>query len=415
MESLTIDGYGPLPVAQPQSVDELCTVVQDTRAQGRALYPVGGRTMLALGMPPSRPGTVVDLTGLHRVIDYPARDMTITVQAGITMAALREILAREKQRLPIDVPRADRATLGGALATNQSGPRRLGHGTLRDYLIGISAVNDDAIEIKAGGRVVKNVAGYDLCKLFIGSLGTLGVITQATLKLKPLAEAHGFVTFGCKPESIELIFEQLHESRTRPVAVDLLNPAARSFLSPEFQRLLPAQRWMCVVGFEDNQEAVHWQLARLREELDGTAGVEHLLVTDGNEAASIWSDLVEFPAKGEVSSLSFKANFVPSATAAFCRTVPGNVALQVHAGNGVAIGHLSPEMTSQEAGTMLQQLTGVATNAHGNVVLSRCPPAWKGTLPVWGTPREDYWLMRAVKDKLDPNRIFNPGRYVDGI
>src|SRR5207253_9213768 len=131
-----------------------------------------------------------DLRGLAEVIDYPARDMTITVQAGITLARLQALLATEKQRLPVDVPHPDRATLGGALATNASGPRRLGFGTLRDYVIGMTVVNDEGQEVKAGGRVVKNVAGYDLCKLHVGALGTLGVISQATLKLRPRPEEH---------------------------------------------------------------------------------------------------------------------------------------------------------------------------------------------------------------------------------
>src|SRR4029077_853691 len=124
----------------------------------------------------------------NRVIDYPARDMTITVQAGLPIAVLQRTLATENQRLPLDVPRPELATLGGALATNVSGPRRYGFGTLRDYVIGITTVNDEGHEVKAGGRVVKNVAGYDLCKLHVGALGTLGVITQVTLKLRPLPE-----------------------------------------------------------------------------------------------------------------------------------------------------------------------------------------------------------------------------------
>jgi glycolate oxidase FAD binding subunit len=403
-----------MPIDCAASIEELCTIVQSARGHDQAIYPVAGRTMLSHGLPPARPGLIADLTGLNQVIDYPTRDLTITVQAGITIAALRAILAKEKQRLPIDVPVADRATLGGALATNQTGPRRLGHGTLRDYLIGISAVNDEGLEIKAGGRVVKNVAGYDLCKLYIGSLGTLGIITRATLKLKPLPEAHGFVTISARPESIAPILERLHDSQTRPVCIDLLNPAARRCLKVEAQRLLPADRWSFAVGFEDNLQAVQWQLAQLSDELVGP-DIDHLLVSEGSAADAIWDDLTEFPARTEVNGLTFKANFVPSATAALCLAVSSGVALQVHAGNGIAIGHVSPETTLENARTLLQQLTSVATNAHGNVVLLRCPPAWKGPLPVWGTPREDFWLMRAVKEKLDPRAIFNPGRYVDGI
>src|SRR5262245_21138531 len=132
--------------------------------------------MLHLGLPPVKPGYAVDLRGLDQVIDYPARDMTITVRAGITIAKLQEILAKENQRLPVDIPDSEIATLGGAIAVNASGPRRYGFGTLRDYLIGISFTDDGGKEAKAGGRVVKNVAGYDLCKLHIGALGTLGIV-----------------------------------------------------------------------------------------------------------------------------------------------------------------------------------------------------------------------------------------------
>ena len=133
----------------------------------------------------------MDCRSLNRVIDYPARDMTITVQAGITIAELQTLLAAENQRLPVDVPHADRATLGGALAVNVSGPRRYGFGTLRDYVIGISTVNDEGQEVKAGGRVVKNVAGYDLCKLHIGALGTLGIITPGDAQAAAAARSAG--------------------------------------------------------------------------------------------------------------------------------------------------------------------------------------------------------------------------------
>jgi len=152
-------------------------MVRQSAARSQAIYPVGGRTLLHLGLPPTRPGIAIDLTGLDQLIDYPARDMTITVQAGITMTRLGEILAQENQWLPVDVPLPERATLGGAIACNASGMRRLGFGTFRDYVLGITVVNDRGQEVKAGGRVVKNVAGYDLGKRYAGSLGTLGIIS----------------------------------------------------------------------------------------------------------------------------------------------------------------------------------------------------------------------------------------------
>jgi glycolate dehydrogenase FAD-binding subunit len=197
-----IDGSAPMPLLRPGSALEMAEIVRRAAAAGQALYPVGGRTMLGLGMPPERTGWAVDTRALSAVIDYPARDMTITVEAGIPLARLQATLAAENQRLPIDVPQPESATLGGALATNASGPGRLGYGTLRDYVIGIRWINDEGQEVKAGGRVVKNVAGYDLCKLHVGALGTLGIITQVTLKLRPLPECRAIFTFGCTPERL---------------------------------------------------------------------------------------------------------------------------------------------------------------------------------------------------------------------
>jgi glycolate oxidase FAD binding subunit len=410
-----IDDAGPFPVVRPASVAEVGELVRQAAAREHALYPLGGRTMLDYGLPPTRPGVAVDLRGLAQVIDYPARDMTVTVQAGMTVAGLRDLLRAENQRLPIDVPQADRATLGGAIATNTSGPRRLGFGTLRDYVIGISVVNDEGHEVKAGGRVVKNVAGYDFCKLYTGSLGTLGIITQVTLKLRPLPEEHALVTLGCETDALEGTLDRLHSSRTRPVCLDVLNRAAAAEISRGGQAMLPESPWVVVVGFEDNREAVVWQVQQLVHELTAaqTLGLD-ARVSDA--AAPLWQALVEFPARP--GSFSFKANLRPGATAGFCREVsalPERPLLQAHAGSGILVGRVDAALTPERAGEMLKRMHELAAAGCGTVAVLRCPAEWKRRLPVWGPSRDDVPLMRAVKERLDPRRIFNPGRFVDGI
>jgi glycolate oxidase FAD binding subunit len=349
---------------------------------------------------------MVDTRCLDRVIDYPARDMTITIQAGMTVAALQQLLASEKQRLPVDIPQADRATLGGSVAANVSGPRRLGCGTLRDYVIGISVVNDEGHEIKAGGRVVKNVAGYDLCKLFVGSLGTLGIITQLTLKLRPLPEEHGLFGFACPVEDIEAVLTKLHATRTRPVCVDLLNPTAARTLVDRLQVPWPTQ-WTIVVGFEDNEEALRWQVMQFVTETGERFNVSGRL---GYCASPYWRHLVELHASKE-SPLSFKAGVRPAAVAAFCTEADrllGGGLLQAHAASGIVIGH------AHDAAA-IGRLRALAAAADGHLIVTRCPLELKTPEFVWGPPRPDMALMRAVKDKLDPRRLFNPGRFVDGI
>jgi glycolate oxidase FAD binding subunit len=416
-----IDDFGPLPVERPQTVAEVGDLVRRAAAEGQALYPLGGRTLLDIGLPPTRPGLAIDLRALSAVIDYPARDMTITVQAGITLAKLQALLATENQRLPIDVPQPERATLGGAVAANVSGPRRYGFGTLRDYVIGIHTVNDEGQEVKAGGRVVKNVAGYDLCKLHTGALGTLGIISQITLKLRPLPESKALVTFGCETAALSRLLDQLHATRTRPVCLDVLNNLAARWLVQDAGLALPEARWVIVLGFEDNGDAVGWQVRQLLKEI-APGDIQGLEARAGHASEPLWHSLVEFTASGGRQppdlSVSFKANLLPQAVAAFCQQAAAlseSIRLHAHAGSGIVSGHLIGDLTLERVAAMLKELTDTAVRAEGNLVLPRCPVEWKRELPVWGRPRGDFWLMRQVKEKLDPRGLFNPGRFVDGI
>lgn len=401
-----IDGFGPLPVRRPASVNELCDIVREAAKNRTAVYPLGGQTMLDLGLPPSKQGLAVDLRGLDTVVDYPARDMTITVQAGITIDRLQSILQAEGQWLPVDVPLPERATLGGAIATNASGPRRFGNGTLRDYVIGISVVNDEGQEVKGGGRVVKNVAGYDLMKLFTGSMGTLGVISQVTLKVKPLPEASVLVAIPTTAHRVGELLDALSTTRTRPVCIELLSSDAATAA-----RL--TNQWLLVIGFEDNAKSVEWQQAELRKELppDATQGLAVLLPFGGWQILRDLGHLVS-------SRFSFKANLKSSAVAAFCAAASAlspRPVLHAHAANGIVYGQVAADLTREQAAAMLTKLAPLAEAAHGNLIVTRCPSEWKRDLPVWGRSTGDRALMRAVKQQLDPRGIFNPGRFVVGI
>lgn len=400
-ESCQIDGFGPLPVARPATVAELGDLVRRADANGEAVYPIGGRTMLEVGLPPARKGIALDLRGLDKVIDYPARDMTLTVQAGITLARLQQLVAAENQQLPVDVPRADQATLGGALASNASGPRRYGYGTLRDYVLGIGVINDGGQETRAGGRVVKNVAGYDLMKLHIGALGTLGIISQVTIRVRPMPERQAILAVACPAGALGGLLDRLHTSATRPTCMDV---ASHTSSEPRFEVL---------VGFEDNATAVDWQVEKLQQELASEfRGALH----SAEEARREFHRLTEATLDSS-ASLSFKANLLPSGVAGFLLAARASegMTLQAHAGNGIVIGHVSGDLTLDRARTILTKLQDLAAASQGHLVVLRCPPEWKRELPVWGRPRGDAPLMRAVKERLDPRRLFNPGRYLDGL
>src|SRR5688500_10551775 len=207
----------------PADQGELAGVVREAFDANTALYPIGGGTSLDFGLPAKAPGYGLSLTGLNPVIDDPPRDMPFTVEAAVTMQSLAELLATERQRLPIDVPLEGKATIGGVIATNWNGPRRYGQGSVRDHVIGITAVDGRGMPFKGGGRVVKNVAGYDFCKLLTASLGTLGVITQVTLKLKPLPEQSVLVAAALPNASMaEKVLAALVTSQTTPMVIELI-------------------------------------------------------------------------------------------------------------------------------------------------------------------------------------------------
>lgn len=406
-----IDDFEPLSSERPPSVAALCEIVRHSAKNGYAIYPFGGSTTFDWGLPPTKPGISVDLRGLDQVIDYPARDMTITVQAGITIARLQEVLRAEGQQLPVDVPLPDRATIGGAIATNASGPRRFGYGTLRDYVIGISVVNDRGEEVKAGGRVVKNVAGYDLMKLYTGSFGTLGIISQVTLKVRPLAEAVAAILSPCPADRLdEFLRLATSATATRPTVVSVANTAAGAMIGSE------VAEFAVLVGFEEKAITVAWQAQQLKSELLNVLPVQSSEF-QGDLATGLFSRWSDFPLATH-RGLTFKANVLSAETAAFFRIADRLLpkpALVAHAGNGIVFGHLPPETSLEQAKQAMDDLSRAAAESAGNVVIMRCPTAWKSVLPVWGRPSSDRVLMEAVKHKLDPGRLLNPGRFVDGI
>lgn len=406
-----IDGHGPLLLTRPTSVGELREVVRRTTAAQEAIYPVGGATMLEWGLPPTKPGIVVELRELKSVIDYPARDMTITVQAGITIKELREVLKREGQQLPVDIPLPERATLGGAIASNASGPRRFGYGTLRDYVIGISVMNDRGEEIKGGGRVVKNVAGYDLMKLYTGSFGTLGIITQVTLKVKPLAEAVVVLACPWPVYAFESVLNRvLAKTLTRPTIVSIANGEAGSRLG------LNSTQPTAIIGFEEKSATVRWQVSQLNQELPDEIE-RYASEFQGEMAKGVIHRWTDFPLAPPTAA-TFKANVLPAKTTEFfmfADSLSPKLALVAHAGNGIVFGHLPRESTVEDAKVVLNRLRSEAVSRGGNLVVTRCPTSWKSVIPVWGLSTPDRVLMRAVKEKLDPGNVYNPGRFVDGI
>ncbi|MGH7202136.1 MAG: FAD-binding oxidoreductase [Planctomycetaceae bacterium] len=400
----------------PATQTELARFLRENaRGERRALMPVGGRTALHYGFPLSRDALRLSTARLTRVVDYPARDMTITVEAGLRIDDLAATLRAERQQLAIDVPQSNRATVGGTIACNTSGPRRFGYGTLRDSVIGISAVDSSGRLFKAGGRVVKNVAGYDLCKLLVGSLGTLAVVTQATFKLRPVPETMLFLwaTF----DSLAILDEvlgRLITSGARPVAVEVLNPVAAQEIAAEARQDLPADRPVLAVAVEGAEADAAWQLERLAMELTALHPLSIDALTQ-EESTSLLAALTEFPTISD-DPLTFKAILSASKTIEFIgRATAADVSIVAHAANGIVIGHL-PDTTAtvEQAETLLAPLRSFVRRHRGNLIILNCDAEWTARLPMFGEPEPSWPLMRKLKETLDPHGLLNPGRFIDG-
>lgn len=401
----------PVPLTQtvsPGSTAEVAELLRESNALGRATYPLGGQTSLDYGIPGKRPGIGLSLGKLNAVVDYPARDMTITVGAGITMGELAGKLAAEGQQLPFDVPSAASATLGGVVATNHNGPRRFGYGGIRDFVIGIEAVDGQGNVFHGGGRVVKNVAGYDFCKLLTGSMGTIGAITHLTMKLRPVPQAHDIVIAPLTNQTgLERILDAM-SSREIPVAALqwLAGPAWKDIAS-----LPPANGGWLVARIEGTSHEVGWMRDQLVKLWSTVADVNP---TAFHTDKTLWPAIIEFPRRP--AALTLKASVRPSQVAPFvavCRELDANVSINTQVGSGMVFAQFDALPTLGISRGLIGKLQPAAAAAGGTVVVYAGALGSEATQQaIWGNAGEPAAVMREIKQRFDPRHILNPGRFV---
>ena len=398
-------------IERPQNRAELVQAVQACYQQGRAMYPLGGETALGFGLLPEEPGTGISLTGMDRVVDFPARDLTVTVEAGLPLGSLSSTLEAEGLCLPLHVPQSAAATVGGMVATNSNGPGRYGFGTVRDYVIGIHAVDGKGTPFQGGGRVVKNVAGYDLCKLLTGSLGTLAIINQVTFKLKPIPEK--WVSLICPMpdwETAESCLAGLVHSETTPVAVELLAGPLQSDALNAMTGDAVALLAVCCCGTEPE---VDWMQQQLQQQWQADGLSIHVLESEEHEA--FWKDLIEFPAAGEYA-LTVQASLVSSGVVDFVqevRKLDAEASILAHAGNGLIVVKMPELPKAGLTEVVVRKLQPLARQNQGNVIVLSSEGAADVThRSVWGGTEMPFDLMARIKERFDPKNLLNPGRFV---
>ncbi len=430
MSTIAVD----LPLVErltPTTQQEVSELIRRAAEENAAIYPLGGETSLEFGLPAKQEGWGLELQNLRRVVDYPARDMTITVEAGVSLKELRETLASENQRLPFDVPCEERATIGGIVATAWNGPRRFGCGAIRDFVIGIQAVDGTGLAFKGGGRVVKNVAGYDFCKLLTGSLGTLAVITQVTLRVIPQVEKSVFVAAPVEDETMaDALFNTLASTTATPTAVEFLGGRAwasePALAEMELAERTPAENrsgGVFVAGLEGQADDVDWMQQQLIEQWRPLCKAEPVALADKN-TASLWRGMANFSAadfsaavkEGErVSPLVVKASLAPRGMAPFVRAareIDPNCSFEARA-EGVVVVRFSEFPADGLSRTLVAKLQPAAAAFAGHLTLLSCAPTTELThQSVWGGSTAAHRWMNAIKQRFDPQNLLNPGRFV---
>ncbi len=416
-EGYAIDGIVPQAVVRPANRQGVATVLSWAAQQGVKIFPTGGGVLSHLGNVPTQVDVILDLTRLARVVDYQPADLTATVEAGITLENLRRELAQGEKFVPLEAPLPGRATVGGILAAGFSGPMRCAYGLPRDWLIGISVVGANGVETKSGGRVVKNVTGYDLNKLYTGSLGTLGVIVEASFKLAPLPEAWGgLIASYPSLERAVAASRALIGQVYAPQGIQVVN----QFAAERLGLTLPANAGAAALAFVAGRPRA--LARRLEESTNLLAGSDPLAVDRLTEPAAgdLLSRLTDFAWTADVPPvLGLKVSLPPNNAGRLLAALDIAADLGIVADPGFGeVQMFRWDIDSTAPGVAIMEyidtVRRTARNLNGTAVVTICPPAIKAGIDVWAGSAggAELEIMRSIKNNLDPAGILNPGRFI---
>jgi glycolate oxidase FAD binding subunit len=403
-----VDGKIPSLLCLPSTPEQVSSILRVSAEAGAAVVPWGGGTSMRLGNIPRRVDVVIALKNMTGLIEHDDANLTATVQAGMRVASFQEILGRRRQFLPVDPPHPERATVGGIAAANVNGPRRMMYGGVRDLVVGMKMVLATGERIKAGGKVVKNVAGYDLCKLFIGSLGTLGIVTEATFRMAPLPErAASFVASGPMDRCARFA-DDLSSSPLLPAAVTVLDAetAGRSFRNTGTTAVA-----VWVEGF-DEAVARHLRDLEAMAERAGLAG--EILGEESHRR--LWEMIRDFGCgdTGVLYRMTVPTGSVAEILAAVERPIESGRHARYAAHPAVGSVYVSTTGDRADLG-WFPKLAELARAHKGHAVIAAAPVELKDGVDVWGPAPPGLGLMREIKRRFDPQGMLNPGRFVGGL
>ncbi|HYM14400.1 MAG TPA: FAD-binding oxidoreductase [Dehalococcoidia bacterium] len=396
-ERFAVDGITPAVVVAAADAGAVRAVLREAQHAGLSVIAIGGGQHLGTGNRPVAYDVALSLGAMRAVLAHEPADMTVTVEAGVRLADLNLMLSQHGQMLPLDPPCDPEATVGGVLAANAFGPLRHAFGTARDWLIGGRLAHADGGASKSGGRVVKNVTGYDMHKLYIGSLGTLGVITEATFKLAPTPRAGRTLVapFAAARDACDAVLAA-HGAGLALYAADVLSPHAAGVVCGD-------ARWTAVVRVAGGEAAVTRTLRDLPRHAGGATFEEH--------ADDLWARWAQ---AFRPSHISLRTTVLPATVGAALDALDrsGQVGSPMLLAATVTAGVIRAQVAAGPGDTAAIAPTREIVSVHGGtVVLDSAPPGIKDALDVFGPPRADLAIMRRLKQQFDPRGTLSPGRF----
>ena len=414
-----IDGLHPRFAARPTDVEGVSETIRFAHEQGLAVVPWGGGTRMGLGNIPGRYDLALDMTGLDHMVEHTPGDLTATAGAGMTIASLQDSLGHHGQVLALDAPLPEKATLGGTMAVGWSGPFKWQFGSIRDVVIGMKVVQADGTVTKSGGQVVKNVSGFDMARMHIGALGTLGVIAEVSLKLTP--RPAGRVTVLSGFDSLAKCIEAalgIFSSGMMPLAVAAYDRQAGG-ASNAATRVGP---WNLAVLLGGRPRTIERQSGETRSIAEGAgAGSPEMLGAD--EGAPLWRAMSDFGWGAGGPSLGIRASVLPSGVAALAEGLStlevsegAAPAIVAHPAHGTVIASW-PGDVETVPGTLeaVSRARVLAAQSGGHAVVERAPLAVKSEIDVWGGMGGPEQVTRGLKSQYDPAGVLNPGRFAGRI
>ncbi|RUQ30631.1 FAD-binding oxidoreductase [Peribacillus cavernae] len=403
----------------PKSEEEIANVLKYANNHRKKITVSAGETKRGFGGIIDSADILLSLANYKGIVEHTPGDMTLTVKAGTPFKELQDYLAEHKQKVSLDPAWPEYATIGGIIASNESGPKRLGYGAGRDVVIGLRMVYPDGTIIRSGGKVVKNVAGYDMNKLFIGSMGTLGVVTEVTMKLRPLAKYESLVLLSFPEGNVEEIRSfaiHLLDSVMEPTALELLSPALS-------QKLIGENLHTLAIGFEDVESSVHYQEEYVKKIQPANSKMK---ILQQKEAQAFWDKIYSIgpngaaPAAGSEIEASLKIG-VTNLDVLHVINISQqlkdthNVVVEAHGGIGHGLCQVNLKGASEDIESAIDQLRNSVNQLGGYVIVKHLPLSLRKKINIWGENPSYFFLLEGIKSKIDPNSVLNHKRYVGGI